>query len=69
MDAATPAALRASSSPTGRTRSPVTPPTRRLMESTGPPVTCTPLDAPHTMHEPMAQQYVDVITEWIKTLS
>ncbi|MFB1044370.1 alpha/beta hydrolase [Streptomyces chrestomyceticus] len=41
---------------------------RRLMESTGQPVTFTPLDAPHTMHDPMAQQYVDVITEWIKTL-
>jgi hypothetical protein len=28
---------------------------RRLLESTGQPVTYTPLDAPHTMHEPMAQ--------------
>ncbi|MEU3437629.1 alpha/beta fold hydrolase [Streptomyces sp. NPDC006863] len=42
---------------------------RRLLGTTGQPVTFTPLDAPHTMHEPMAQQYVDVITEWIKTLS
>ncbi|MER7173498.1 alpha/beta hydrolase [Streptomyces mesophilus] len=41
---------------------------RRLLESTGRPVTFTPLDAPHTMHEPMAQQYTDVITDWIKTL-
>ncbi|MFH8342947.1 hypothetical protein [Streptomyces sp. AM6-12] len=41
---------------------------RRLLESTGQPVTFAPLDAPHTMHEPMAQQYVDMITGWIKTL-
>ncbi|MFF4186208.1 hypothetical protein ACFYZ9_23780 [Streptomyces sp. NPDC001691] len=41
---------------------------RRLLESTGLPVTFTPLDAPYTMHEPMAQLYVDIVTEWIKAL-
>ncbi|MGK5642222.1 alpha/beta fold hydrolase [Streptomyces sp. URMC 126] len=41
---------------------------RRLLESTGRPVTFTSLDVPHTMHEPMAQRYADVVTEWIKTL-
>ncbi|MEU7579877.1 alpha/beta fold hydrolase [Streptomyces sp. NPDC041068] len=41
---------------------------RRLLESTGRPVTYTPLDAPHTMHGPEAQRYADVIAEWAKTL-
>lgn len=41
---------------------------RRLPESTGQPVTFTSLDAPHTMHEPQAQRYVDVLTDWAKTL-
>ncbi|MEU2801196.1 alpha/beta fold hydrolase [Streptomyces sp. NPDC007117] len=41
---------------------------RRLLESTGQPVTFTTLDVPHTMHDPMAQQYTDVVTEWAKTL-
>nr|WP_308802031.1 alpha/beta fold hydrolase [Streptomyces polyasparticus] len=41
---------------------------RRLLETTGRPVAYTPLDAPHTMHEPEAQRYVDVITDWVKTL-
>ncbi|KUN25929.1 hydrolase [Streptomyces antibioticus] len=42
---------------------------RRLLESTGQPVTYTPLEAPHTLHEPLAQQYADIITAWIKKLS
>lgn len=42
---------------------------KRLLGTTGHPVTYTQLDAPHTMHEPQAQRYVDIITEWIKTLS
>ncbi|MFE9374227.1 hypothetical protein ACFYM2_31265 [Streptomyces sp. NPDC006711] len=45
------------------------PGTGRLMGSTGQSVAFRQLDAPHTMHEPMAQQYADVITEWIKTLA
>ncbi|MFF5497705.1 hypothetical protein [Streptomyces aquilus] len=39
-----------------------------LMESTGRPVTFQSLDAPHTMHTSMAQQYADIVTEWAKTL-
>ncbi|MFG2803440.1 alpha/beta hydrolase [Streptomyces pseudovenezuelae] len=42
---------------------------RRLLESSGQQVTFTELDAPHTMHDPMAQQYTDVITEWLKALT
>jgi hypothetical protein len=39
------------------------------MESTGQPVTFVHLDdAPHTMHEPQAKRYVEVITEWIDKL-
>ncbi|ATM24501.1 hydrolase (plasmid) [Streptomyces alboflavus] len=33
-----------------------------------PAVTFTRSTPRDTMHEPMAQQYVDVITDWIKTL-
>ncbi|WP_245722145.1 hypothetical protein [Nocardia crassostreae] len=41
---------------------------RRLLETTGQPVTYTPLDAPHTMHDPEPELYVKVVTEWIATL-
>jgi pimeloyl-ACP methyl ester carboxylesterase len=40
----------------------------RLLDSTGHPVTYTSLDAPHTMHEPQAQRYANILTEWTNTL-
>lgn len=41
---------------------------RRLLETAGQPVTFTPLDAPHTMHEPEPDLYAKVVTEWATTL-
>ncbi|WP_280444834.1 alpha/beta hydrolase [Nocardia brasiliensis] len=41
---------------------------RRLLAATGQPVTFTSLDAPHTMHDPEPDRYVEVLTEWASAL-
>lgn len=41
---------------------------REHLESTGHPIEFVSLDAPHTMHDPEAPRYVDLLTDWIQRL-